>query len=119
MIWGDVNYFLNNSKAVVLASDQKPQMLKGFPERLISRILNGLVTDIEKPDKKIFLEVLKNSNKGFDNTLIQRFTQFVNVVYVFYKRERKRRTVLSYPGSVEGIDVGHTEISKKPIRDKN
>ena len=67
-----INYFLNNSKAVVLASDQKPQMLKGFPERLISRILNGLVTDIEKPDKKIFLEVLKNSNKGFDNTLISK-----------------------------------------------
>ena len=67
-----INYFLNNSKAVVLASDQKPQMLKGFPERLISRVLNGLVTDIEKPDKKIFLEVLKNSNKDFDNTLISK-----------------------------------------------
>jgi chromosomal replication initiator protein len=67
-----INYFLNNSKAVVLASDQKPQMLKGFPERLISRILNGLVTDIEKPDKKIFLEVLKNSNKDFDNALISK-----------------------------------------------
>jgi chromosomal replication initiator protein len=67
-----INYFLNNSKAVVLASDQKPQMLKGFPERLISRVLNGLVTDIEKPDKKIFLEVLKNSNKDFDDTLISK-----------------------------------------------
>jgi len=65
-----INYFLNNSKAVVLASDQKPQMLKGFPERLISRILNGLVTDIEKPDKKMFLEVLKKSNKDFKNNLI-------------------------------------------------
>tara|TARA_B100001996_G_scaffold381512_1_gene371088 strand:- start:151 stop:1485 length:1335 start_codon:yes stop_codon:yes gene_type:complete len=67
-----INYFLNNSKAVVLASDQKPQMLKGFPERLISRILNGLVTDIEKPDKKIFLEVLKNNNKDFGNNLISK-----------------------------------------------
>ena len=36
-----INYFLNNSKAVVLASDQKPQELIGFPERLVSRILNG------------------------------------------------------------------------------
>lgn len=67
-----INYFLNNSKAVVLASDQKPQMLKGFPERLISRVLNGLVTDIEKPDKKIFLEVLKNNNEDFDNNLISK-----------------------------------------------
>ena len=44
-----INYFLNNNKAVVLVSDQKPQDLLGFPERLISRILNGLVTDIEQP----------------------------------------------------------------------
>ena len=57
---------------MVLASDQKPQALKGFPERLISRVLNGLVTDIEKPDKKIFLEVLKNNNKDFDNNLISK-----------------------------------------------
>ena len=58
-----INYFLNNSKAVVLASDQKPQALKGFPERLISRVLNGLVTDIEKPDKKIFLDEKKPTLK--------------------------------------------------------
>ena len=44
-----INYFLNNQKAVVLVSDQKPNKLLGFPDRLISRILNGLVTDIEKP----------------------------------------------------------------------
>ena len=65
-----INYFLNNSKAVVLASDQKPQDLLGFPERLVSRILNGLVTDIEKPDKKIFSEVLNQSNKEYDGNLV-------------------------------------------------
>ena len=54
-----INYFLNNSKSVVLASDQKPQELNGFPDRLVSRILNGLVTDIDKPDAEIFSEVLK------------------------------------------------------------
>ena len=65
-----INYFLNNSKAVVLASDQKPQDLLGFPERLVSRILNGLVTDIEKPDKKIFSELLNQSNKEYGGDLI-------------------------------------------------
>ena len=65
-----INYFLNNSKAVVLASDQKPQDLLGFPERLVSRILNGLVTDIEKPDKKIFSEFLNQSNKEYGGNLI-------------------------------------------------
>ena len=65
-----INYFLNNSKAVVLASDQKPQELIGFPERLVSRILNGLVTDIEKPDQKMFSEVLNRNNVEYGGNLI-------------------------------------------------
>jgi chromosomal replication initiator protein len=64
-----INYFLNNSKSVVLASDQKPQELNGFPDRLVSRVLNGLVTDIEKPDREIFSEVLKKNNVEFEGLL--------------------------------------------------
>ena len=67
-----INYFLNNSKSVVLASDQKPQELNGFPDRLVSRILNGLVTDIEKPDRKIFSEVLKKNNVEFEGLLFSK-----------------------------------------------
>ena len=67
-----INYFLNNSKSVVLASDQKPQELNGFPDRLVSRILNGLVTDIERPDKEIFSEVLKKSNVEFEGLLFSK-----------------------------------------------
>ena len=65
-----INYFLNNNKAVVLVSDQKPQNLLGFPERLISRILNGLVTDIEKPGKEMFKDFLTNVNKQNDESLL-------------------------------------------------
>ena len=67
-----INYFLNNSKSVVLASDQKPQELNGFPDRLVSRVLNGLVTDIERPDKEIFSEVLKKSNVEFEGLLFSK-----------------------------------------------
>ena len=67
-----INYFLNNSKSVVLASDQKPQDLNGFPDRLVSRVLNGLVTDIEKPDTKIFSDVLKKSNVEFGGLLFSK-----------------------------------------------
>ena len=67
-----INFFLNNAKSVVLASDQKPQNLNGFPDRLVSRILNGLVTDITKPDKEIFSEVLKKSNVEFDGLLFSK-----------------------------------------------
>ena len=65
-----INYFLNNNKAVVLVSDQKPQNLLGFPERLISRILNGLVTDVEQPDKKMFRDFLLKVNHQNENTLL-------------------------------------------------
>ena len=67
-----INFFLNNAKSIVLASDQKPQNLSGFPDRLVSRILNGLVTDITKPDKEIFSEVLKKSNVEFDGLLFSK-----------------------------------------------
>ena len=67
-----INYFLNNSKSVVLASDQKPQELNGFPDRLVSRILNGLVTDIEKPGREIFSEVLKKNNVEFEGLLFSK-----------------------------------------------
>ncbi|MDB0016740.1 DnaA/Hda family protein [Acidimicrobiia bacterium] len=65
-----INYFLNNNKAVVLVSDQKPQDLLGFPERLISRILNGLVTDIEQPSSEIFKDFLIKINEENNKNLL-------------------------------------------------
>ena len=65
-----INYFLNNNKAVVLVSDQKPQDLLGFPERLISRILNGLVTDIEQPSSEMFKDFLIKINEENNKTLL-------------------------------------------------
>jgi len=65
-----INYFLNNNKSVVLVSDQKPQDLLGFPERLISRILNGLVTDIEQPSSEMFKDFLIKINEENNKTLL-------------------------------------------------
>ena len=67
-----INYFLNNQKAVVLVSDQKPNKLLGFPDRLISRILNGLVTDIEKPDEEMFLKAIENANVEQGGSLLSK-----------------------------------------------
>ena len=54
----------------MLVSDQKPQSLLGFPERLISRILNGLVTDIGKPDQEMFKAVLEQKNYEHGGVLL-------------------------------------------------
>ena len=56
----------------MLVSDQRPQDLLGFPERLVSRILNGLVTDIGKPDKEMFEKMLKIKNEEFEGFCCQR-----------------------------------------------
>ena len=55
-----VNHYIEKEKAVVLVSDVRPEDLFGFPERLISRIYSGLVTDIEKPNEELLLKYLEN-----------------------------------------------------------
>ncbi len=89
-----INFFLNNSKSVVLASDQKPQDLNGFPDRLISRILNGLVTDITKPDKEIFSEVLKKGNIDFGGLLFSE-TEFEMLLSLDFQSFREINGVIN------------------------
>ena len=61
-----LNHYIENEKGVVLVSDVKPKELVGFPERLISRVYSGLVTDIEKPDKDLLYTFIKNSTVESD-----------------------------------------------------
>jgi len=59
-----VNHYIEKEKAVILVSDVRPEELLGFPERLLSRIYSGLVTDIEKPDEELLLKYLKNRKES-------------------------------------------------------
>ena len=56
-----VNHYIESEKSIVLVSDVKPFVLKGFPERLISRVYNGLATDIDKPDKEVVEAFFRNT----------------------------------------------------------
>ena len=58
-----VNHYIEEKQSIVLVSDVRPEDLSGFPERLVSRIYSGLVTDIEKPGKDVLLSYL-NKKKG-------------------------------------------------------
>ena len=57
-----VNHYIEEKKSIVLVSDVRPEDLSGFPERLVSRIYSGLVTDIEKPGKDVLLSYLNKKN---------------------------------------------------------
>lgn len=73
-----LNHYIENGKGVVLVSDVKPKELVGFPERLISRVYSGLVTDIERPDKDLLCTFIKNSEvqSGLSKKLITRLSSF-------------------------------------------
>ena len=111
-----INYFLNNNKAVVLVSDQKPQNLLGFPERLISRILNGLVTDIGKPDKKMFEEMLKLKNKSFDDVLLTK-TEVLDLVGVEVNSFRDINGIINNLVINKQTGLGNAEYIKNLVGD--
>ena len=111
-----INYFLNNNKAVVLVSDQKPQNLLGFPERLISRILNGLVTDIGKPDKKMFEEMLKLKNKSFDDVLLTK-TEVLDLIGVEVNSFRDINGIINNLVINKQTGLGNAEYIKNLVGD--
>ncbi len=55
----------NAKKQIVITSDKHPNDLNGFEERLTSRFASGLVMNIDAPDVKTCVEILKSKiNSG-------------------------------------------------------
>ena len=54
------NYLYQDGKQIILTSDQHPNKMSGFKERLISRFQSGLVIDIQPPDLETRIAILMN-----------------------------------------------------------
>ena len=54
------NYLYQNGKQIILTSDNRPNKMSGFKERLISRFQSGLVVDIQPPDLETRIAILMN-----------------------------------------------------------
>ena len=54
------NYLYQNGKQIILTSDNHPNKMLGFKERLISRFQSGLVIDIQPPDLETRIAILMN-----------------------------------------------------------
>ena len=73
-----VNHYIEGERSIVLVSDVKPGDLKGFPERLVSRVYNGLATDIDKPDKEVVEDFFRNTGieKHLEEGLFDKICSF-------------------------------------------
>ncbi len=54
-----IDHLIDTKKQVVLASDRLPAQIPGFSDRLNSRIMQGLTTDMQPPDLDTRVKILK------------------------------------------------------------
>ena len=54
------NHLHQNGKQLILTSDRAPVMLQGMEERLLTRFKWGLIAELEKPDKELRKNILRN-----------------------------------------------------------
>lgn len=52
------NHLFRNGKRIILASDRPPVDLKGMNERLLTRFSCGLITELERPNEQLCIDVL-------------------------------------------------------------
>lgn len=54
------NHLHQNRKQLILTSDRAPSMLQGMEDRMLTRFKWGLVAEMEKPDKELRKNILRN-----------------------------------------------------------
>lgn len=71
MFFNIFNLLVSHGKQIVITSDRSPSQLEGLEERLVSRFSQGLSVNIEKPERKTLIEILKLKIQanGFDSRL--------------------------------------------------
>ena len=62
------NHLIRNSRRIILASDRPPVELEEMNKRLVTRFACGVLTEMEKPNKQLCVDVLRKkiSKDGLD-----------------------------------------------------
>lgn len=71
------NTLHQSGKQIVLSSDRSPKDLKGLSDRLVSRFLWGLQTDIQPPDLETRIAILKNKSESYGISLSREILEFI------------------------------------------
>lgn len=54
------NHLFRNGKQIILACDRPPVELQGMKDRLLTRFSCGLITEMEKPNEQLCIDILKS-----------------------------------------------------------
>jgi chromosomal replication initiator protein len=71
------NTLHQTGRQIILSSDKAPKDLKGLSDRLISRFLWGLQTDIQPPDFETRVAILKNKSETYGIKLSNDILEYV------------------------------------------
>ena len=71
------NHLVRNGKRIILASDRPPVDLKGMDERLVTRFCCGLITELERPNVQLCVDILNSLVRRHGLTISQEVIQYV------------------------------------------
>lgn len=71
------NTLHQSGKQIILSSDRPPKDLKGLSDRLVSRFLWGLQTDIQPPDLETRIAILKNKSETYGIKLSREILEYI------------------------------------------
>lgn len=71
------NHLSRNGKRIILASDRPPVYLRGMNDRLLTRFKAGLITELEKPNIQLCIDILHNKIKRDGLIIPEDVIQFI------------------------------------------
>ncbi|MES5134487.1 chromosomal replication initiator protein DnaA [Prevotella amnii] len=71
------NHLSRNGKRIILASDRPPVDLRGMNDRLLTRFKAGLITELEKPNIQLCVDILHNKIKRDGLIIPEDVIQFI------------------------------------------
>ncbi len=71
------NHLFRNGKRIILASDRPPVDLQGMNDRLLTRFIAGLITELEKPNVQLCIDILNRKIKRDGLVIPEDVVQFI------------------------------------------
>ena len=111
------NVLYQNGKQIVLTSDRPPKEIKGLEERLSSRFVWGLVTDIQPPDLETRIAILNKKTEADGISIPIEVTTFIadNITSNIRELEGSLIRLLAY-ASLHSKEIT-VDLAKEVLKD--